>query len=1518
MLSSCLTRTNKAKRNNPLRAFWLGTVGVFSSVVGVLLSSTVAEAAPVDLQFTGASCINNTSGTPVGTPTYCLTQGSIWRFPDAVVGAGPGTQRDVWVTISGFSNASLATIDDTVNGSFPRFQPSVIHNGLLSSTGYARFNIKFVAAGDLTGAAISLGGELYATAFDIDGDGNLGITGAREFVEFRTPISSAIASPTLLQTNTPAINAGGEGYIVQSSANNQAGIGDDDRYKATAVYGANTTNFDLVIGSKTGTLGCGRACQRLSSTSFFATDVIPIRDLVVTKTHTGNFAQGQTDATYSLTVSSFGAAPTTGQVTVVDTLPAGLTATAASGNGWSCTLNQPAAGQVQCTRSDALDSGSSYPPITLTVDVAANAPTNVTNTATVSGGGDFFTGNNTATDPTTINAFDYSDAPTSGTAPNGTDTNNYGDAIHLIVNTLKLGATIDSEVSSLASADADGDGDDDDGITLPTLTAGATSYKIPAASITATNTTGSPATLHAWVDFNKNGVFENNEYASTTVNTGTNDGNPTSDLDWSTITVGATGNTFARFRLTTDNSVTSTTPSVTANNGEVEDYSLTISSPGNSISGKIFDDVNYGGGPGRNYAAANSSATSSGWSDGAIGSGSTVVELYKDILGNFVKVAQTTANSNGDYNFTGQSNGTYRIRVLNRTVPSVRPIDPTPIDIIPVQTFRYDPDEATEENRSIINEVGGRKPSVTDPTTIIPLSTLLPPNAQSYTEVVINNNGITNADFGFNFDTIVNTNSSGQGSLRQFIINSNVLGNLRLDQDESANSVAAQVTKNAGIEHSIFMIPNALDPLNRPADTGYTSASGLDGGSGNTFEIKLDLGELTVTAEKTAIDGRTQTALTGDTNSSSVGTSTGPEVVISSDDNLSIDLLTIAAEDVLVDSIGLVKAKNILAGASALGRGLVIGGSNLIGITDPIIVRNSTISSNDTNGIQVNGFTSNAPSSIQIIDNVIRQNGQRSSLVSSIGSDYVGQFGNGIALLTNGLSLTNGSIKNIDILNNAISENRENGIKVLLAASPNIVVENLNIQNNTINNNGTGSSTAKDGISFEAVANASNVFLISSVIKNSQIIANEISRNQGDGISLTANVGIVNPIVNLVFDPISAVTISRNSIFENTDLGIDLEISPTITPQTGVTSNDDGDTDVGPNGLLNFPVFERAEIIAGNLVIEGWAPPESIIELFLADAGPSPNPLPSGYTTSFGEGQTYLLTLQEGGTNGISDTDATQSTYTNDGTGSTTTKTENRFQFTIPLSGGMLGGVPIANGTRLTATGTKNSSTSEFNGVTVVNPTPNDPNLLLVKRITRINGQTQNGSTNLDVYIDDDDYDYDDNTLAAPAPDPVDTENWPTPSDYLKGAINGGTTKPGDEIEYTIYFLSTGDKEAADVAICDRVPAFQTFVPDAFNSVSPAPNGGAGANRGILVEYDNTTLSYTNDANDDTAQYYPPGANLPTACDNLPPQTDERDDNGNPVDNGTVVVNLGDIPNADGPGTPDDSYGLIRFRTKVK
>ena len=174
---------------------------------------------------------------------------------------------------------------------------------------------------------------------------------------------------------------------------------------------------------------------------------------------------------------------------------------------------------------------------------------------------------------------DYSDAPLTGIAPDTSSTNAYGDAAHLIVSGLHLGGTApDAEFNSLASADATADDttgsipDDEDDFIVPTLVAGSSSYSIPTGTITVTNSTGSDATLHAWIDFNKNGTFESPEHSSTTVVNGGVPGN----LNWTGITVGSSGNTFARFRITTDNSVNQTTPDGGASDGEVEDYQFTI------------------------------------------------------------------------------------------------------------------------------------------------------------------------------------------------------------------------------------------------------------------------------------------------------------------------------------------------------------------------------------------------------------------------------------------------------------------------------------------------------------------------------------------------------------------------------------------------------------------------------------------------------------------------------------------------------------------------------------------------------------------------------------------------------------------------------------------------------------------------------------------------------------------------------------------------------------------------------
>jgi len=158
------------------------------------------------------------------------------------------------------------------------------------------------------------------------------------------------------------------------------------------VYGnapLNVTNSVTVSG--------GGEVNASNNTASDPTTIVATTDLLLIKSHTGAFAQGATGRKYSLVVRNAGSLASSGTVTVTDTLPTGLTATGLSGSGWSCNL-----GSLTCTRSDALAGNVSSPAITLTVSVAANAPSLVTNTATVTGGGDASAANNTASDPTTI------------------------------------------------------------------------------------------------------------------------------------------------------------------------------------------------------------------------------------------------------------------------------------------------------------------------------------------------------------------------------------------------------------------------------------------------------------------------------------------------------------------------------------------------------------------------------------------------------------------------------------------------------------------------------------------------------------------------------------------------------------------------------------------------------------------------------------------------------------------------------------------------------------------------------------------------------------------------------------------------------------------------------------------------------------------------------------------------------------------------------------------------------------
>jgi uncharacterized repeat protein (TIGR01451 family) len=107
--------------------------------------------------------------------------------------------------------------------------------------------------------------------------------------------------------------------------------------------------------------------------------------LAVSSTHSGNFTAGQAGATFTLNVSNAAlAAPTSGTVTVTDTLPSSLTLVTMSGNGWSCSTSNST---YTCTTSNTLTGGNSSQPITVVVDVGSGAQPQITNVVTVSGGG---------------------------------------------------------------------------------------------------------------------------------------------------------------------------------------------------------------------------------------------------------------------------------------------------------------------------------------------------------------------------------------------------------------------------------------------------------------------------------------------------------------------------------------------------------------------------------------------------------------------------------------------------------------------------------------------------------------------------------------------------------------------------------------------------------------------------------------------------------------------------------------------------------------------------------------------------------------------------------------------------------------------------------------------------------------------------------------------------------------------------------------------------------------------------
>lgn len=746
-----------------------------------------------------------------------------------------------------------------------------------------------------------------------------------------------------------------------------------------------------------------------------------------------------------------------------------------------------------------------------------------------------------------------------------------------------------------------------------------------------------------------------------------------------------------------------------------------------AISGNVYEDYNYGGGAGRAYALASGMSLRP----------SVRVELYSNVG---AYLTSTLTNASGAYTFVGQLPGTYKVRVVNSFVTSSRAgacavavndlTPPAGCTQLPVQTYING-----------ASQVGGANPTGTDPA----LSTgTLPVGAQSVASVTVGSSNVANVDFGYNFSTVVNTGDAatpGQGSLRQFIVNANALANNTLAQSGNRGAVVtgASQTLPSARDTSIFMIPSGA----------LTGGVAIITSTGSVMPA--------ITRSNVSIDGTTQSVNVGNTNTGVLGA--GGTVGY---------LNTATLDMVQKPEVQLVGTSALLVGLDLQANDLQVRGMSVYGFGNQANQNNHAnirIGNNFTGSlIEANilgspassfGCGASTTAALSNADNIRSVGGDggtvRNNLIGCAAGKGFGVEGgsenwtitnneirgNGIGNTNlDGIDLENSGSKNHTVSGNLITENSGVGVDGYQGSGGNT------IERNTITGNGIGQGGAPGETSGIRIYSSNNA------VRN-----NVIAQNYGAGILVVS--GHTGNLIsqNSMYD--NGTIAAANGAAASNQIGIDLSAagdSASAGTAPYVTRNDSGDGDTGGNDLLNFPVFETAQIVSGKLQLSGFARPGSAIELFIAAADAS----------GFGEGRTYLVTLIEGS---AADTDGGTGTYTDTLTGTDTT---NRFRFSVPLPNG------VTVGTRLTATATcsaascpgttvsVSSETSEFSYNVVVTAQPPSISLLKLGR----------------------------NTAGGPFTD----------SSTLIGV------RPGESVEYCVIYSNAGG-EATNFVLRDYVPS---------------------------------------------------------------------------------------------------------------
>ena len=686
----------------------------------------------------------------------------------------------------------------------------------------------------------------------------------------------------------------------------------------------------------------------------------------------------------------------------------------------------------------------------------------------------------------------------------------------------------------------------------------------------------------------------------------------------------------AAFVVNSDGQITATVPAGASSGpitvvGPVNNATGTTTSSSNftvvppSLTGTVFDDVNYGGGSGRSLAAATSSA--SNFTN--LGRPNAKVELY---LGGALQTTATT-DANGVYRFYNLATGTYTVRVVSSTVSSSRA--GSTAGLLPIVTYQ----NGTTE------QVGGPNPALPDAAansgsqTLAALTTSGQAVEALATASVSSSATTSGVDFGFNFDLVVNANLSGQGSLAQFITNSNALGDENklaqagsfLNEVVGANSTGT--TLPAATETSLFMVPDGA------AHAGLRAASASPAGPASQLTNGVAVispntaaGLPAITGPGTVVNGWTQTFNIGNTNSRLLGTGgpTGvnnvvlpqlnaPEVQLTgtSTTNVGLDLTGVGsgAMGLAIYGFGNGTASDTYANVRVSANDVTVLG-NFIGTT-------ATSFAQPTGGSKADGIRVTGGTNLLVQNNLIAYN-----------------IGKGLTLNS---GVTGSTISQNEVRNNGTGDTTMGGIDVQGSGSlvsNNLVINNFGAGIDGLNSTGgniwTGNTVTGNGVgSSSTLTIPRNTAGVRVYGAGNTISQNIIYNNYGAGVMVTT--GATTSVISQNSLYGNGSVAATNGIAASGQIGIDLHIvststnanvgtSPYVTTN-GTTAGTPPTAATGANGVINYPILKTASLKGTTLTVRGLVTTGRTVELFLATPNAVTTPTMGN---SFGQGSSYL------------------------------------------------------------------------------------------------------------------------------------------------------------------------------------------------------------------------------------------------------------------------------------------------------